>query len=1271
MKTKVIIIAIILFSAISIKAQGLEDLLSKGQVAFDSGRYELAIKYLESCEKITSQDTTKETKEIMISLKIGIAGCYFNLNNPAKAIEVSTQALDLCKQVFHDAHPTYALSLSTLAGYYSYLGDNSKAVEYGTQAMNIFKKLLGEDSPVYAYSLYNLANYYYCLSDFAKAIELCTQAKEIQRQILGETHSDYASSLVTLANCYSNMCDFVKAIELCTQAKDIQRQLFGETHPAYASSLSILANCYSNMGNFAKAIELCTQAKDIQRLLLGEINLDYATSLSILANCYSNMGEYSKAVELCTQAKEIRKQLLGEVHPDYATSLSNLALYYSDLCDFAKATELCTQAMEIRKMVLGETHLDYVLSLDHLANYCHGLGYYDKAVELGIQVKKIRKQLLGEAHPDYATSLSNLALYYSDLGDYSKAVALYTRAMEIRKQALGETHPDYATSLSSLAWCYSGLGDFTKAIELCTQAMEIRKQLLGETHPRFGSSLMDLSVFYFDLGDYAKAIELGTQAMEICKQVLGETHPNYATSLGNLAQYYSDLGDYSKAIDLCTQAMEIRKEALGESHPFYASSLGELASYYSGLGDYDKAIELVSQAVSLLKQMLGETHPDYATSLNILANCYSCLGDYSKAVQIGTQTKEIRKQVYGDSHPDYAASLDNLSLYYSDLGDNSKAVELCTQALKIQKQVLGESHPSYAISLSNLATYNYRKGDYGEAYKLQLNCVKHKKEIVLSQFKGTTNRTRETFWDKNKFEFAELPSCCLKAGDMESNGEVYDNSALFAKGLLLNAETSLRDLILESGDSAAVKQFDAMQMIRMTLNKQYEKPIADRKLNCDSLERVAEQMERELMKSSKVFGDFTRNLTVTWEDVQKGLGDDDVAIEFLASPVFGGDSILYVALSLKKGYDKPKMITLFEERDLRMVRESKWYTTPALCELIWGPLADELKGVRNVYFSPSGALYNIGIEQLPCSATENIGERYNMFRLSSTRELALRHDKPSEKSSALYGGLRYYVPPTELLAYNRAKGYSRSSTSRDVFERLPETKTEIDNITALLKAHSYGEPAIYEGDEGTEESFKALSGKRTSIIHLATHGSYITPTVAEKQRKRDMMKRLTFLRAGDDRQSSEEDKALTRSFLVMSGGKMLWTSDSIPEGVDNGLLTAQEISRLDLRGCDLAVLSACETGLGDISSEGVMGLQRGFKKAGVQSIVMSLWKVADRPTQEFMTEFYRHLTAGEGKRTSFLAAQRFLKEKYPTNLPQDEARPPYWASFILLDPEVR
>ena len=802
--------------------------------------------------------------------------------------------------------------------------------------------------------------------------------------------------------------------------------------------------------------------------------------------------------------------------------------------------------------------------------------------------------------------------------------------------------------------------------------------MFGETHPSYAISLSNLAVNYSYLGDYSKAIELGTQALNIHKQVLGATHPDYDTSLCNLACIYSKLGDYSKAVELGTQELNICMQVLGESHPAYANSLNNLANCYSHLGDYSKAVELGTQALNICMQALGETHPDYATSLSNLASYYFGLGDYTKAVELGTQALNIRKRVFGEFHPDYATSLSNLASYYSYLGEYSKAVELDTEALNIRKQVLGEFHSDYSNSLSNLALCNYLVGNYGEAYKLLKESSQHRKEIMLNQFKGATSRERMNLWKKYGEEFAYLPMLCLKACAYESVGEVYDNSALFAKGLLLNAETSLRGLILESGDTAAVKQFESMQMTRMTLNRQYEKPIAERKLNCDSLEKVVEQMERELVQSSKAYGDFTRNLTISWQDVQKGLNDGDMAVEFISVPKFGVGAILkkigiqYVALTLKKGYDKPKMITLFEESELDAIPENRWYADTALCHLVWGQLGDELRGVKNVYFSPDGALYNIGIEHLPCSATENMGERHNMFRLSSTRELALRYDNPSEKSSALYGGLQYYVPPTELLAYNQKKGYSWRTASRDVFEPLPETKTEVENISALLKGHNYDAPAIYAGDEGTEESFKALSGKRTRIIHLATHGCYITPDEADRQRKSEMQQRLAILRVGNDKGlGTEEDEALTRSYLAMSGGKMCWTSDTIPEGLDDGLLTAQEISRLDLRGCDLVVLSACETGLGDITSEGVMGLQHGFKKAGVQSIVMSLWKVADRPTQEFMTEFYRHLTAGEGKRASFLAAQRFLKEKYPTNLPNDDGRPPYWASFIILDPEVR
>ena len=811
---------------------------------------------------------------------------------------------------------------------------------------------------------------------------------------------------------------------------------------------------------------------------------------------------------------------------------------------------------------------------------------------------------------------------------------------------------------------FGQMGEFEKAIEKGSKSCDVFKNILGEDHLYYVRSLENLGNYYFQARDFNMAVKTQTKVVRIVEHT---DNLQYATSLYNLAVYYHAMGEYGKAIETDTKVLTL----ITPEQSLYVSVLINLAAYYSDFGNVREAMKIAMQAQDLCERLGDYEISVYATIIANLAGYHFRLKDYDAALKLGHQALDMREKGLGKDHPDYASSLADLSVFYSLL-DSEKAIELGTQALNIRKHVLGETHPDYTNSLQNLARCSYLAGNYGEAYKLLNSSSQHRKEIMLRLFKGATSRERLNLWKKYGKEFAYLPMFCLKARAYESVGEVYDNSALFAKGLLLNAETSLRDLILESGDTAAEKQFESMQMTRMTLNRQYEKPIAERKLNCDSLENVAEQMERELLRSSKAYGDFTRNLTVTWQDVQKELGDADLAIEFLLLPELLTDTPLYVALTLKKGYDKPKMITLFEESELDAIPENRWYADTALCHLVWGQLDDELRGVKNVYFSPDGALYNIGIEHLPCSATENMGERHNMFRLSSTRELAIGREQPSAKSSVLYGGLQYYVPPTELLAYNQKKGYSWRTASRDVFEPLPETKTEVENISALLKGHNYDAPAIYAGDEGTEESFKALSGKRTRIIHLATHGCYITPDEADRQRKSDMQQRLAILRVGNDNAlGTEEDEALTRSYLAMSGGKMCWTSDTIPEGLDDGLLTAQEISRLDLRGCDLVVLSACETGLGDITSEGVMGLQRGFKKAGVQSIVMSLWKVADRPTQEFMTEFYRHLTAGEGKRASFLAAQRFLKEKYPTNLPNDDGRPPYWASFIILDPEVR
>ena len=1004
-----------------------------------------------------------------------------------------------------------------------------------------------------------------------------------------------------------------------------------------------------------------------------------ATLLSLVATAYYSQGNYKKAIDCEAKALIVLKSLYGENHLDYATSLTDLAYYHFKSGNYNKAVEIETMAKNIRKQVLGEKHPDYVLSLSKLGNYYCDLGDYKKAVEFETMAMNLRKQSLGEKHPDYALSLSKLGNYYCDLGDYKKAVEFGTMAMNLRKQSLGEEHPDYALSLNNLAGYYSNLGDYRKAVEFGTQAMNICKQTLEENHPGYATSLSNLASYYCDLGEYNKAIEIGTMAMNLRKHTLGEKHLDYALLLSNLAGYYSNLGEYNKAVELGTQALNIRKQALGEKHPDYASSLNNLANYYYSLGDYNKAVELGTQALNIRKQTLGEKHPNYATSLNNLANYYSGLGDYNKAVELGTMAMNTQKQTLGENHPNHATSLNNLADYYNSLRDHNKAVELETLAMNIYKETLGEKHPDYASSLSNLASYNYQCHNYQEAYRLLSKSIRIQKHIVLSMFKEATSRTRQTFWNKNNAEFDFFPSFCLKAHNQDRNGELYDYSALFTKGLLLNAETNARDVIFESGDTALVKQFDALQSVRIMLNKQYEKPIAERTLNCDSLENVAELMERELIKSSKAYGDFTRSLTITWKDVQNELADGDVAIEFISTPFLDNDSVMYIALALKKGYPEPKLIPLFEEKTLKELSNDNPNDAQQLFHLVWNPLLSELEGTRNVYFSPSGALYNVGIENLPISAEERMSDRFNMYRLSSTRLLALHPHSTSERKTALFGGLDYEMSPQDVASNNLKNAYhsefiaQNRDASADFMERggfgaLPFSLKEVKSASKLLEANGY-ECHLFEGKDGTEEAFKSLSGKKVKVVHLSTHGAFVPKKEAKNTKQKNNFRFIQFDDAAP--QAQEEDQSLTRSFLVMAGGNMLKNYDSIPEGIDDGILTAQEIAHTDLRGCDLVVLSACETALGDITNEGVMGLQRGFKKAGANTILMSLWKVDDQASSLLLTKFYENLLSKKMPKIDALKKAQDYVRNYEIEVEGKKEKifsdPKFWTSFILLD----
>jgi CHAT domain-containing protein len=435
--------------------------------------------------------------------------------------------------------------------------------------------------------------------------------------------------------------------------------------------------------------------------------------------------------------------------------------------------------------------------------------------------------------------------------------------------------------------------------------------------------------------------------------------------------------------------------------------------------------------------------------------------------------------------------------------------------------------------------------------------------------------------------------------------------------------------------------------------------------------------------------------------VQAKLTKDDIAVEFVS--FMNQDTTFYCAYLLKKDYDVPKMTICL--KTTKQINTKDVYSNSNLSRAIWGSIADDLVGVKNIYFGPSGELYNIAIESLPDweDSTKLVSDRWNFYRLSSTRELALIKDKNQIKHAVVYGGLTYDTDTASMLRdrikYPEVRDRDFSANTLEVADslnlrtgvnELPSTKVEATLIDRKLKAGKIDD-IICTDTIGTETSFKALSGQKKNLLHIATHGFYWTETEARRTN-------YSFLTLNNnDDQRYQEDKALTRSGLLFAGANNALKGKPLPEGVDDGILTAQEISRLDLRGLDLVALSACETGLGEITGDGVFGLQRGFKKAGAQSILMSLWKVDDTATQMLMTQFYTNLTSGMSKRKSLLEAQRYVRE-YETevevnslsNLTPMQQRqqqksgvlnntstqtkkvrpyedPKYWAAFILLD----
>ena len=1086
---------------------------------------------------------------------------------------------------------------------------------------------------------------------------------------------DYATSLNNLESYHASIGNHAEVIRLGKAELQIRKKVFGKEDPSYIESLGSLGEHYAALGNYNEAIRLGEEEIKIRKEVLGTEDSYYVNLLESLAFYNKELGKYAEATRLLKEVATIKKNIFGIDNIEYAYSLTNLATCYSESSNNNEAIHIGAEVLGILGRIVGTNHPYYVLSLRNLAFYYSEIGNYREAIRLEKEVAELLRMGDSTESPDYPTSLSRLADYYSKSGNYSEAVRIGIETMKINKRVFGAESQDYATSLINLAGYYQDLGNYSETIRLMTEAKEIYERVFGKESHEYALLLNNFASYYLEVGNYSEAINQGIKAMELYKRNLGTEHPEYAKSLNNLANYYLNVGNYSESIKYIIEALEIYERTIGTENPLYAASLNILAIIHSKVGSYSAAIKFGKMAMETYKKTSGSEHTDYARSLNNLAYYYSQVGDYSEAIRLGTEAMEVRKRSLGIEHPFYATSLLNLSIHNACLGNYDEAIRLGTEAKEILKKIFGTGHPYYSQSLKLLTNYYKGYGNYIEAFNCLQHCLINSQSFVLNNFTELSSRNQDNMWT-NEYAYTFntlLPYIATKCQTKQSISELYDKTCLFAKGILLNTGIEMRKLILESGDSVMIDKYNVLSSNINLYYKLIEKPIKERFMNTDSLNKVIEQQEMELARESKVYGDYTHNLTISWKDVQSKLGDNDIAVEFLDFPVVNTDSTMYVALTLKKDYDSPHMVTLFERNQLKAIPENIYYTQTDVSNIIWKPIEEELKGVKNIYFSPSGELHRIGIEYLPISKTENICDVYTLHRLSSTRQLAVVQDETKGKNTILYGGINYdeksniistdsaSIKEPVLRSAFTYRADVDSLSLRNSYDYLEGTKKETDLIAEDMKQHSIPYN-YYNGTDATEESFKHLDGTRPKMMHIATHGFYFTEEEAVKsQFARPEMELL--IDGGRQTGRIVEQKPMTRSGLLFSGCNRTVRHEKVPDEEEDGILTAQEISTLDLRGLDLVVLSACQTGLGDIvSGEGVFGLQRGFKKAGAKTIIMSLWNVNDESTMKMMTSFYHHYLEGMSKQDAFHTAQDELRKASPS---QQER--PDWAAFIMLD----
>ncbi len=1151
-----------------------------------------------------------------------------------------------------DAHPEltaldHAVVLNALAMALEFGGNRAQAATYYQHATDVLRRL--EDPAAPQNLLVVLENYADLLigfEDFSAAGPLLAEALRLRNSLGAYDDVQFELYLAIVRVVASRL---IEAGEYGTAETLLQAMLptvehfAGTGDPRYAFVLNDLVMALLPQSRFAEAESLCRQALDVLHDSRGTENIDYATVLLNLARIIRLHGNLLEAETLARQGVDLFDRVAGTEHPKYAVALGLLAEVLNERGEYDEAIDLFRRSLDILSRTVGAKHEAYRQTASGLAVTLINTGDLAAAESLLRELMDVYARGLGEDHPAYASAKTVLGVAMLMAGRYDEAQALFREAIEILRPHK-EFEPDaFATAAEHLALLLARIGGYDEAESLLREAVELRRRIYGPQHYEYARALNHLAFLYLYKSDPAAAEAMFREAAGIIAATLGTENADYATTINNAAVALSRQGKNEEAIPLLHEAVETYRAALGDMHPAYVGAVNNLAFELVLTGDPGPAEPLLLQATEVTLRAFGPRHPNVIGFRLNLALVNQVLGRPDSALALVRSAfdgqQELLRLVFGFSSEQgmlafARAARGDLSFVLSMVDDRPDhvAVEEALRWVLLRKGVV----------LSALTTYR-------QVERIAAS------DTAIARPIGELNAVRRQITDMTMSPPAGVTP--------DSLGRLLANLSRRREALEAELSRSLASRVTGDVFSATDEPTGASRLI-------------------DDIRRVLPGTGAlvEFVRFAKAdFGALGRSRRPAVPHYAALVLRPTGPVHWV--PLGEAEDVEAAIRDLRiahMGCEAGERSTFCSESNYRAAAEEAYLR-------IFDPLEPYLEGVDQLFVSLDGEL-----NQVPFGALVDLGgqyliERFRLTHLSSGRDLLRRPPRPrTATGTVVFAGPSFdLLPATKAQATGAAAGAGAGSvTAVDgaapstprvpaapdalrglKWEELPGALAEADDVRHALDGTERAPVTVHTAERATEGVFKTLRAPR--ILHLATHGFFLPDReLSPEERAQCLAASVNDPGQGYDLATGMgrglerlrcADNPLLRSGIVLAGANAVGAAGA----AEDGWVLAEEIAALDLSGTELVVLSACETGLGDVKTgEGVYGLRRAFELAGAERILMSLFKVPDAATRELLAGFYRRLAAGMSAEEALRASQLELREKHP--------HPFYWASFVLV-----